>query len=60
MARTPARFKETEVVRLIKAARAGGMDPTGVEVLPDGTVRVSENARLQEPVTEFDRWKSEL
>lgn len=60
MARTPATFKKTDVVRLIEAARAAGLKVAGIEVMPDGTLRVVEIVCPQGPVSEFDRWEAEL
>ncbi len=60
MARAPATFKKTDVVRLIEAARAAGLRVAGVEVTPDGTLRAVEVICLQQTVSDFDRWEAEL
>jgi hypothetical protein len=39
-ARGPARFKERDVVRVIKAARKANMAVAAVEIMPDGCIRV--------------------
>jgi hypothetical protein len=39
---------------VIDAARACGLDPAGVEVSPDGTIRVLE-ARVQQSTSLFDQ-----
>lgn len=60
MARTPATFKKTDIVRLVEAARAAGLKVAGVEVTPDGTLRAVEVVCPQQSVSEFDRWEAEL
>lgn len=60
MARTPATFRKSDVVRLIEAARAAGLKVAGVEVTPDGTLRAVEVVCPQQSVSEFDRWEAEL
>lgn len=60
MARSPASFKKTDVVRLIEAARAAGLKVTGVEFTADGTLRALEAAPSRSQVSEFDRWEQEL
>jgi hypothetical protein len=60
MARVSALFKKADVVRLIEAVRAAGVRVTGVEVTPDGTLRVVETAPAEGPHSDFDRYESEL
>lgn len=60
VSRTPASFKKVDVVRLIKAAREGGVNVTGLELTPDGTLRVLEIVSPQSKVSDFDRWEAEL
>jgi hypothetical protein len=38
--RGPARFREKDVVRIIKAARKANMAVAAVEIMPDGCIRV--------------------
>jgi hypothetical protein len=45
MSRAPARFTEADVKRALAAAKKAG-DEYGVEVLPDGTIRI---CRMPEP-----------
>lgn len=60
MARRPALFKKTDVVRLIEAVRAAGGSVAGVEVMPDGTLRVLETGPTRLPASDFDRYEKEL
>ena len=60
MARAPALFRKNDVVRLIQAVRAAGVSVAGIEVTPDGTLRVLETAPSQAPLSDFDRYEAEL
>jgi hypothetical protein len=51
MANQVHKFKDTDVKRVIKAARAAGLNPTGVEVrVKDGIIRVFGNDTVDESV----------
>jgi hypothetical protein len=54
-ARLPQRGYAGKVAirHLVEAARAAGLDPAGIEALPDGTIRVVEARALPKP-TLFD------
>jgi hypothetical protein len=39
---------------IIEAARAAGLDPAGIEALPDGTIRVVEARALPKSTNLFD------
>jgi hypothetical protein len=41
---------------VIDAARSAGLDPAGIEVLPDGTIRVVEARAMPKP-TLYDELK---
>ena len=60
VARGPASFKKTDVVRLIEAVRAAGIKVTGVEFTSDGTLRTINATTSEEPVSDFDRFEAEL
>jgi len=47
--------RATEVRRAVRTARDCGIDVGSVELLPDGTIRVSRE-REARPANEFDRW----
>lgn len=57
MARTPANFKQTDMVRAVKAALAAGLDVVRTEVLPDGTIRLIHSDCSPVPASPFDEWK---
>lgn len=40
--------------RAVEAARAAGLDPAGVEALPDGTIRIVEARAIPQKGTLFD------
>jgi hypothetical protein len=49
----PGYAGKVAIRHLIEAARAAGLDPAGIEALPDGTIRVVE-ARAMPKGTLFD------
>ena len=57
MARTPATFKQADMVRAVKAARAAGLDVARTEIAPDGTIRLIHSDCYQVPLSPFDEWK---
>lgn len=57
MSRSPANFRQADLTKLIKAARANGLEPSGVE-MRDRTLFVHFNGH--EPpavVSELDAWR---
>lgn len=60
MARTPANFKQADMVRAIKAALAAGVDVVRTEVAPDGTIRLIHSDCSPVPTGDFDRYEKEL
>lgn len=60
----PSRFRyprKAEIERSVAAAKACGLDVAGIEVSPDGTIRIVEaRAVTPPPVSEFDRYEAEL
>lgn len=47
--------------RAIEAARSNGIDVGGVEVSPDGSIRIIDMRAIpKQPVDEFERWESRL
>ena len=50
--------RQSEILRAMDVARKGGIDVGGVEIKPDGTIRVFD-ARTA-PKDEFERWESAL
>jgi hypothetical protein len=62
MSRLPCTFKQTDVKRAILAVRSAGEEIRGVEVLPDGRIRIltaSEAAQLT-PADDLDRELAEF
>lgn len=57
MARTPAAFRQADVVRAVKAVRAAQIAVSGVEIAPDGTIRVLTSTAPEAPSSPFDDWK---
>jgi hypothetical protein len=60
MARTPANFKQTDMVRAVKAALAAGLDVMRTEIAPDGTIRLIHSDCSPVPISDFDRLEAEL
>jgi hypothetical protein len=57
--RQPHAFKDRDVRRLIKAARAAGLDPTGVEVdVKAGRIRVF-TGKPDDVDADLDNWLEE-
>lgn len=58
MARRPARFRQSDVVRAIRAARAAGIKAAVELVDPSGhTIRIIERPE-EVPQNPFDQWKA--
>jgi hypothetical protein len=47
MPRGPATFKQSEVMRVIKAVRAAGLDVIASTILPDGSLLLGSRAARQ-------------
>ena len=60
MARAPSAFRQSDVSRAVRAATAAGMQIDRVEIDPikGKIVVVAAGKPINEPVTEFDRWKA--
>ncbi|QSR15650.1 hypothetical protein CA833_00250 [Novosphingobium sp. KA1] len=58
MGRAPSAFRQTDVVRAVKAARSADMTVSGVEIAPDGTIRILTTALPEAPASPFDKWRS--
>ena len=58
MARGPATFKQADIVRAVKAARAAGLDVAGFELGLEGrTIKIVERSE-KIAHTPFDQWKA--
>jgi len=60
MARTPATFKQADVVRAVKAVRAAGLAVTETQIAPDGTIRLIHIENISHPTNDYDRFEPEL
>jgi|EndMetStandDraft_8_1072994.scaffolds.fasta_scaffold1189470_1 hypothetical protein len=50
-------FREGNVVKAMKGARQGGLEIGGVEIAPDGTIRVfSKDSAVQHSGNDLDHW----
>ncbi|GLK67047.1 hypothetical protein GCM10008179_06850 [Hansschlegelia plantiphila] len=50
-------FRQADVVRAVKAARASGLDVGGIEIAPDGRIIVHSQAE-KVPASPLDEWKA--
>lgn len=57
MGRAPSAFRQTDVVRAVRAVRAADIAVSGVEIAPDGTIRILTSALPEAPSSPFDKWK---
>lgn len=61
MGRAASTFKQTDLVRAVKATQAAGLTVGAVEVSPDGTIRISvqgaeaPSGAVSDP---FETWKA--
>lgn len=52
--------RTAEIRRMMEAARAGGLDVAGVEISPDGHIRLLSADAVPKAVNDFDRWEDRL
>jgi len=60
MAKRTSHVRQADVTRAVKGALAAGLSVGGVEVAPDGTIRVLSGGETTEPanLSPFDEWKA--
>jgi len=58
MGHAASKFKQTDVVRAVKAARAAGLDVARVEIKPIGEIVIHHQTAPEEPTNAFDQWQS--
>ena len=59
MARTPATFKQADLVRAVKAALACGLDVVRTEIAADGRiVLVHHTEQKKAPEAEYEKWRA--
>ena len=47
---------QAAIDRIVRAARKAGISVGGVEVSPDGVIRILDASELQRPKSEVDEW----
>lgn len=52
--------RKVEIMRLVAAAREGGLDVAGIEISPEGHIRLLEARAIPQPQNDFDRWEDRL
>lgn len=52
--------RTAEIRRMMEAAKAGGMEVAGVEISPDGRIRLLSPDAVPKPQNDFDRWEDRL
>lgn len=59
MAKTVAAFRQSDLTRAVKAARAMGLPVVATEIRADGTIRLEhEAAAVKNSADPFDSWKA--
>lgn len=58
--RAPLTFKQADIVRAVKAARAAGLAVTATQIAPDGTIRLIHTENISPPASDYDRLEAEL
>lgn len=59
MAKTCATFKQADLVRAVKAARAAGLEIARTEIAPDGRIILVHHAEEADAQSAFDAWKGQ-
>lgn len=52
--------RKAEIERAVTAARACGLDVAGVEVCPNGIIRILESRAVPDTANDFDRYADQL
>lgn len=52
--------RKVEITRFVAAAKAGGIDVAGIEISPEGHIRLLEARAIPQPQNDFDRWEDRL
>lgn len=60
VARGSLTFKQADIVRAVKAARAAGLAVTATQIAPDGTIRLIHADPVVPPSSDYDRLEAEL
>lgn len=60
VARTHATFKQADLVRAVKAARAAGLAVTATHITRDGTIRLIHTESITPTASDYDRFEADL
>jgi hypothetical protein len=60
VARTSATFRQADLVRAVKAARAAGLPVTATQITPDGTIKLIHTENGASPLSDYDRFEGDL
>ena len=52
--------RKVEITRAVEAAKACGLDVAGIEISPNGSIRLLEERAIPKPENDFDRWEDRL
>lgn len=52
--------RKAEIARFVEAAKASGIDVAGIEISPEGHIRLLEARAIPQPQNDFDRWEDRL
>lgn len=52
--------RKVEITRAVTAAKACGIDVAGVEISPEGHIRLLEARAIPQPQNDFDLWEDRL
>lgn len=60
VARTSATFRQADLVRAVKAARAAGLPVTATQITPDGTIKLIHTENSASSLSDYDRFEADL
>lgn len=60
VARTPATFKQADLIRAVKAAHAAGLPVTATQITRDGTIQLFHTEKTAFPLSDYDRFEADL
>jgi hypothetical protein len=59
MSRASPRFTKADVARALKGATEAGFAPSSIEIMPDGSIKMSNVVGAVEPeLSPYDHWKA--
>lgn len=57
VARSPSKFKQADLTRALKAAKAAGIEIVRIKIGSDGSIEI-DTCKAPEPQNDFDKWKA--